>query len=78
MCVGLSLSALAVVTLPLAIVLAIVFRRRIHGRERLGLVAGIGIAITFFGSLHTNHQACSSTPFVGRGGVVYSCGGVDA
>lgn len=76
-CVGLSLSALALVTLPLAVVLAFVFRRRSYGRERLGLAAGIGVAVAFFGSLHTSYQACSSAPFVGRGGVVYSCGGVD-
>lgn len=76
-CAGLSVSALALVTLPLAVILAVAFRRRSRGRELLGVVAGVGIAVTFFGSLHASYQACSSTRFVGHAGAVYSCGGVD-
>jgi hypothetical protein len=76
-CIGLSLSALALVTLPLAVILAVAFRRRSRRRELLGVVAGVGIAVAFFGSLHANYQACSSARFVGHGGAVYSCGGVD-
>ncbi|HEX2703325.1 MAG TPA: hypothetical protein VHM72_07835 [Solirubrobacteraceae bacterium] len=76
-CIGLSLSALALVTLPLAVILTVAFRRRSRRRELLGVVAGVGIAVALFGSLHANYQACSSTRFLGHAGAVYSCGGVD-
>jgi formate hydrogenlyase subunit 3/multisubunit Na+/H+ antiporter MnhD subunit len=76
-CIGLSLSALALVTLPLAVILTVAFRRRSRRRELLGVVAGVGIAVAFFGSLHAEYEACSSTRFGGHGGIVYSCGGVD-
>jgi hypothetical protein len=76
-CLGLSLSALALVTLPLAAVLAAALRSRSRGGVLLGVVAGLGVAIAFFGGLHPNYHACSSARFVGHAGTVYSCGGVD-
>jgi hypothetical protein len=74
-CFVLSLSALALITFPLAILTVLVFRRYSRGRDRLGLFVGAGIAVAFFGSLHTNYRACSVAPHVG--GTSYSCGGVD-
>lgn len=76
-CIGLSLSALALVTLPLAVILTVTFRRHGRSRDLLGVVAGVGIAVAFVGSLHTNYQACSSALLLRHGGAVYSCGGVD-
>jgi hypothetical protein len=71
----LCLSALALAAFPLAILMVLMFRRRSRGRERLGLLAGAGIAVAFFGTLHTNYRACTAAPRVGR--IAYSCGGVD-
>jgi hypothetical protein len=75
-CFAVSVTALGWYPLLLAILTGIVFARFSHGRERLGVLAGIGIAVVFLGSLHTNYQACR--PFMlGHAGVVYSCGGID-
>jgi hypothetical protein len=77
-----SISALAIFALPLGIVAVLVLRRRSSGREVLGLVAGIGLAIGVIGSIHVNYQACSATSGslvlpVGHTSVGSSCGGVD-
>ncbi|HEX2703982.1 MAG TPA: hypothetical protein VHM72_11205 [Solirubrobacteraceae bacterium] len=75
-CFAISVTALGWYPLLLATPMAVALGRFSHGRERLGLLAGVGIAVVFLGSLHTNYQACR--PFaVGHAGVVYSCGGID-
>jgi hypothetical protein len=81
-CFGLSISALAILTLPLGILAVLVLRRRSGGREVLGLLAGIGVVIGAIGSGHMHYQACSATGGslflrVGQTSVGSSCGGVD-
>jgi hypothetical protein len=71
----LSLSALALITFPLAILAVLLLRPRSDGRERLGLLAGGGIAVAAIGSLHATYRACTAAPHIG--GSAYSCGGVD-
>ncbi len=75
-------SVVRLLTIPVAIVIALALHRRSNGREMLGLVAGIGVTITFIGSLHGNYQACSTHQGVlalrpGQTSVSSSCGGVD-
>lgn len=75
-CFVISVTALGWYPLVLATLIAVALGRFSHGRERLGLLAGIGIAVAFLGSLHTSYRSCG--PFViGHADVVYSCGGVD-
>ena len=81
-CVGLSISVLAIFTLPLGILAVLVLRRRSGGREALGLLAGIGVAIVTIGSIRVHDQACSANGGslflrVGQTSVASSCGGVD-
>lgn len=81
-CFGLSLSALAIFTLPLGILAVLVLRRRSGGPEALGLLAGVGAVIGAIGTIHVHHQACSATGGslflrVGQTSVGSSCGGVD-
>ena len=81
-CFALSISALAIFTLPLGILAVLVLRRRSGGRGALGLLAGIGMVIGVIGSIHVHYQACSATRGslvvpVGQTSVGSSCGGVD-
>jgi hypothetical protein len=81
-CFGLSISALAIFTLPLGILAVLVLRRRSGGREALGLLAGFGVVMGAVGSIHMHYQACSATGGslflrVGQTHVGSSCGGVD-
>lgn len=75
-------SVVGLLTIPIGIVIALALHRRSGGREMLGLVAGIGITITFIGSLHGNYRACSAERQVlvlrpGQTSAGFSCGGVD-
>jgi len=81
-CLALSISALGIFALPLAILVALALRRRSGGREALGVLAGVGIVIAVVGSIHLHYQACSATGGslvlrVGQTSVGSSCGGVD-
>jgi len=81
-CFALSISALAIFTLPLGILAVLALQRRSGGRGALGLLAGIGVAIGAIGSIHVQYQACSATNRtlvvpVGQTSVGSFCGGVD-
>jgi hypothetical protein len=81
-CFALSISALAIFTLPLGILAALVLGRRSGGREALGILAGVGVVIGVIGSIHLHYQACSATSGslvlpVGQTSIGSSCGGVD-
>ena len=75
-CSVISVTALGLYPLLLAILTGGAFGRFSHGRERLGLLAGVAVAVAFLGSLHTSYRACGKF-VVGHAGVVYSCGGID-
>jgi hypothetical protein len=82
MCFGMFVSVVGLFTIPVGIVIALALHRRSGGREMLGLITGIGITITFIGSLHGNYQACSAEPRAlvlrpGQASAGFSCGGVD-
>jgi hypothetical protein len=81
-CFGLVVSVVGLVTIPLGLLVALALGRRSNGRERLGLLAGIGVTITFVGSLHADYRACSRyhgvlTSGPGQRSFGFSCGGVD-
>ena len=81
-CFGLSISSLAIFTLPLGILAVLVLRKRSGGRDALGLLAGIGVVVAVIGSTHVHYQACSATGGslflrLGQTSVGSSCGGVD-
>lgn len=81
-CFEMFVSVVGLLTIPLGSVIALALRRRSGGREMLGLIAGIGITITFIGSLHGNYRACSTDQGVlalrpGQTSISSSCGGVD-
>jgi hypothetical protein len=81
-CFALSISALAIFTLPLGILAALALRRRSGGRGTLGLLAGFGIIIGGLGGVHLHYRACSATSGTlvlraGQTSVGWSCGGVD-
>ena len=81
-CFGMFVSVVGLVTIPAGAVIAVVLRRRSAGRERLGLLVGVGITTTFIGSLHGGYRACSGVRQVlvlrpGQASTAFSCGGVD-
>jgi hypothetical protein len=77
-----SITALAIFSLPLGILAVFVLRRRSGGRGALGLLAGIGVVTGIIGSTHVHYQVCSATRGtlvlgVGQTSVGSSCGGLD-
>ena len=73
---GLSITSLAFVTLPVAIVLIAVLVLRAP-REAIGLVAGVGATVAVIGALNLDYTPCARLEVLRPGQTDFECGGFD-
>jgi hypothetical protein len=80
-CLAFGVSALGIVVLPIGLLLVWLLSRRSAAVHGLGMLAGLGAIVAWFGVLNLTYRACSSTAGSGtvapggRGGGS-SCGGI--
>jgi hypothetical protein len=77
-CVTLVVSQIGLFTLPIGLVLALIFSRGSRGREMLGLLEGAGGVSAVIGLVNLNYRPCSGGPLLLQPGQSsISCGGFD-